>query len=40
MKNESTKYLIIGNGIAGFRSKRNKENDIEGSITMVSSEHI
>ena len=36
---KSTKYLIIGNGIAGLSAaKEIRKNDIEGSITMVSSE--
>lgn len=36
---KSTKYLIIGNGIAGLSAaKEIRKNDIDGSITMVSSE--
>jgi len=36
---ENTKYLIIGNGIAGLSAvKEIRKNDTNGSITMVSSE--
>ena len=36
---ETTKYLIIGNGIAGLSAaKEIRKNDNEGSITMVSKE--
>ncbi len=36
---ENTKYLIIGNGIAGLSAaKEIRKSDVEGTITMVSSE--